>query len=85
MLDITAGPFIYLGPSYTERREFTISQTFNPSNQLAVRLVGGLLDCPFQGEDEAAMTASLTNAFPARTAPASTTAATFWQSGAPRN
>jgi hypothetical protein len=34
ILDVIAGPFYYLGPDYTERKEFTAAQTFNPSTHL---------------------------------------------------
>ena len=34
VLDVISGPFYYLGPTYTERREFTAARTYNPSNQL---------------------------------------------------
>ena len=30
--DIVSGPFYYLGPKYTERREFTSANTYNPSS-----------------------------------------------------
>lgn len=37
--DVIAGPFYYLGPEYTERREFTTSRTYNPSNQFAQAMI----------------------------------------------
>jgi hypothetical protein len=30
--DVIAGPFYYLGPNYTERREFTAARSYSPSN-----------------------------------------------------
>jgi hypothetical protein len=30
--DVVAGPFYFVGPDYTERREFTAGRTYNPSN-----------------------------------------------------
>ena len=30
--DVVAGPFYFVGPDYTERREFTASRSYNPSN-----------------------------------------------------
>jgi hypothetical protein len=30
--DVVAGPFYYVGPDYTERREFTAARTYSPSN-----------------------------------------------------
>ncbi len=30
--DVIAGPFYYLGPDYTERREFTAARSYSPSN-----------------------------------------------------
>jgi len=32
-LDIVAGPYYYLGPAYTSRREIYVAPTINPSNQ----------------------------------------------------
>jgi 3-keto-disaccharide hydrolase/VCBS repeat protein len=37
--DVAAGPFYYLGPDYTERREFTAARTYNPSAQFAQSMV----------------------------------------------
>lgn len=37
--DIIAGPFYYLGPDYTERREFTIARTYNPSTDFSQAMV----------------------------------------------
>jgi Domain of Unknown Function (DUF1080)/FG-GAP-like repeat len=37
--DIAAGPFYYLGPDYTERREFTAARTYNPATQFAQSMV----------------------------------------------
>ena len=44
ILDVIAGPFYYLGPDYTERREFTASRTYNPSNQFAQGMVNFAYD-----------------------------------------
>jgi hypothetical protein len=30
--DVVAGPFYFVGPDYTERREFTAARSYNPSN-----------------------------------------------------
>ena len=32
ILDVIAGPFYFLGPDYTERREFTAARSYSPSN-----------------------------------------------------
>jgi len=37
VLDIVAGPYYYLGPNYTERREIYRAETVNPSNQYPIR------------------------------------------------
>jgi hypothetical protein len=37
--DVAAGPFYFLGPDYTERREFTAARTYNPSAQFAQSMV----------------------------------------------
>ncbi|MBO0799193.1 MAG: VCBS repeat-containing protein, partial [Blastocatellia bacterium] len=34
-----AGPFYFLGPDYTERREFTAASTYNPSTEFAQSMV----------------------------------------------
>ncbi len=39
VLDVIAGPFYYLGPSFTERKEFTAARTYNPSNQSSQGMV----------------------------------------------
>jgi len=39
IMDIVSGPFYYLGPDYTERREFTASRTYNPSDQFSQGMV----------------------------------------------
>jgi hypothetical protein len=39
VLDVIAGPFYYLGPSYTERHEFTAARTYNPSNNFPQGMV----------------------------------------------
>jgi hypothetical protein len=58
VMDVAAGPFYYLGPSYTERREFTISQTFNPSNQYASGMINFAYDYTGDGWADILMTAS---------------------------
>ncbi len=58
VMDVAAGPFIYLGPSYTERREFTISQTFNPSNQYASGMINFAYDYTGDGWPDILMTNS---------------------------
>ena len=35
IMDIVAGPYIYLGPDYTTRKEIYLAHTFNPSTQFA--------------------------------------------------
>jgi hypothetical protein len=37
--DVIAGPFYYLGPDYTDRREFTAARTYNPSNNFPQGMV----------------------------------------------
>jgi hypothetical protein len=37
--DVIAGPYYYLGPGYTERRELYIASTFSPGNQYAGNMV----------------------------------------------
>jgi hypothetical protein len=44
VMDVIAGPFYYLGPDYTERREFTAARTYNPSNQFAQGMVNFAYD-----------------------------------------
>ena len=44
ILDVVAGPFYYLGPNYTERREFTTARTYNPSNQFSQGMVNFAYD-----------------------------------------
>lgn len=39
VMDVVAGPYYYLGPNYTERREFTGARTYNPSNQFSQGMV----------------------------------------------
>ena len=58
VLDIAAGPFIYRGPSFTERREFTFSQTFNPSNQYASGMINFAYDYTGDGWPDILMTSS---------------------------
>jgi hypothetical protein len=57
-MDIAAGPFYYLGPTFTERREFTISQTYNPSNQYASGMINFAYDFTGDGWADILMTAS---------------------------
>jgi hypothetical protein len=42
--DVIAGPFYYLGPDYTERREFTAARTYNPSSQFCQGMVNFAYD-----------------------------------------
>jgi hypothetical protein len=42
--DIVSGPFYYLGPDYTERREFTTARTYSPSNQFSQGMVNFAYD-----------------------------------------
>jgi hypothetical protein len=44
ILDVIAGPFYYLGPSYTERHEFTGARAYNPSNQFSQGMVNFAYD-----------------------------------------
>ncbi len=37
--DVIAGPFYYLGPSYTERHEFTAARSYSPSNNFPEGMV----------------------------------------------
>lgn len=39
VLDVISGPFYYLGPDFTERREFTAARTYNPGNQFSQGMV----------------------------------------------
>ncbi len=57
VMDVAAGPFYYLGPTYTERREFAISQTFNPSNQYASGMINFAYDFTGDGWADILMTA----------------------------
>ena len=58
VMDVAAGPFFYLGPNYTERREFAISQSFNPSNQYATGMINFAYDYTGDGWADILMTAS---------------------------
>jgi hypothetical protein len=58
VMDVTAGPFIYKGPNFTERREFTISQSFNPSNQYASGMINFAYDYTGDGWPDILMTTS---------------------------
>jgi len=40
-LDIVAGPYYYLGPNYTTRREIYRAETVNPSNQYPIQSMQG--------------------------------------------
>ena len=42
--DVIAGPFYFLGPDYTERRELTAARTYNPSNQFSQGMVNFAYD-----------------------------------------
>jgi hypothetical protein len=44
VLDVISGPFYYLGPDYTVRREFTAARTYNPSNQFSQGMVNFAYD-----------------------------------------
>jgi hypothetical protein len=57
VMDVAAGPFFYLGPTYIERREFAISQTFNPSNQYASGMINFAHDFTGDGWADILMTA----------------------------
>jgi hypothetical protein len=48
IMDIVSGPFYYLGPDYTERREFTAARTYNPSDQFSQGMV--CFACDFTGD-----------------------------------
>lgn len=37
--DVIAGPYYYLGPNFTERREIYLAESFNPTNQYAPNMV----------------------------------------------
>ncbi|MFL6450706.1 MAG: FG-GAP-like repeat-containing protein [Bryobacteraceae bacterium] len=39
VLDVVSGPYYYLGPDYTERREFTSARTYNPSDHFTDAMV----------------------------------------------
>jgi hypothetical protein len=39
ILDVVAGPFYYLGPDYTTRREIYVTPTFNPSTQFPGNMI----------------------------------------------
>jgi Domain of Unknown Function (DUF1080)/FG-GAP-like repeat len=58
ILDIAAGPYIYLGPDYTKREEFTLAQTFNPSTQYASGMVNFAYDYTGDGWPDILMTDS---------------------------
>ena len=53
-----AGPYIYLGPDYTERVEFTLAQTFNPSTQYASGMINFAYDFTGDGWPDILMTDS---------------------------
>ena len=42
--DVISGPFYYLGPDFTERHEFTIARTYNPSNHFSQAMVNFAYD-----------------------------------------
>jgi hypothetical protein len=58
VLDIAAGPYIYYGPDFTERREFTIASTFNPSTQYASGMINFAYDFTGDGYPDILMTDS---------------------------
>jgi hypothetical protein len=50
--DVTAGPYYFVGPDYTERHEFTAARTYNPSNQFAQAMVNFAYDVTGDGWDD---------------------------------
>jgi hypothetical protein len=56
VMDIASGPFFYRGPNFTERREFTLSPTFNPSNQYASGMINYAYDFTGDGWADILMT-----------------------------
>ena len=44
VLDVVAGPYYYIGPDYTTRREIYITPTFNPSTQFASSMIDSAWD-----------------------------------------
>jgi hypothetical protein len=44
VLDVISGPFYYLGPEFTVRKEFTAARTYNPSNQFTQGMVNFAYD-----------------------------------------
>jgi hypothetical protein len=57
VMDVIAGPFFYLGPDFTTRREFTSAQTFNPSTEYASGMVNFAHDFTGDGWPDILMTA----------------------------
>jgi hypothetical protein len=57
-VDVTAGPFIFRGPAFTERREFMFSPSFNPSNQYATYMINFAHDYTGDGWPDILMTNS---------------------------
>ena len=57
VMDVIAGPFYYLGPDYTVRREFTSAQTYNPSTEYASGMVNFAHDFTGDGWPDILMTA----------------------------
>jgi hypothetical protein len=55
-VDVTAGPFVYRGPGFTERREFAISQAFNPSTQYTSGMINFAHDYTGDGWPDILMT-----------------------------
>jgi hypothetical protein len=55
VLDVIAGPFYFLGPDYTERREFTAARSYNPSNQFAQGMVNFAHDFTGDGRPDILM------------------------------
>ncbi len=50
--DAIAGPFYYLGPAYTERREFTAARSYSPSNNFPEGMVYFSYDFTGDGWDD---------------------------------
>jgi hypothetical protein len=58
ILDINAGPYIYLGPNFTERREIYLGQTINQSTQYPSAMVTYAYDFNGDGWDDILTTES---------------------------
>jgi Domain of Unknown Function (DUF1080)/FG-GAP-like repeat len=55
VLDVIAGPFYYLGPSFTERHEFTSARAYNPSNGFSQGMVNFAYDFTGDGWQDVLM------------------------------